>query len=110
MAFGSNRPALLASGNRQVLLIYTIENAKNFFVDDLLQTLSHQLENGPEEVQLLVSTCIWKLIANNYRGKHTIRSTSIPQKVILIRNSCVSTDQNSELFYILDTLHNILSN
>ncbi|XP_037032137.1 uncharacterized protein LOC119071380 isoform X2 [Bradysia coprophila] len=91
MAFGSNRPALLAS-------------------DVLLQTLSHQLESGTEDVRVLVGTCIWKLIANNYRGKHTVRSTSIPAKVISIRNSCVSTDQSSELFYILDTLHNILSN
>lgn len=89
---------------------------RNFFlffywtVDVLLQTLSHQLGNGSEDVQILVSTCIWKLIANNYRGKHTIRSTSIPAKVIQIRNSCVSTDQGSELFYIVDTLHSILSN
>lgn len=110
MAFGSsNRPALLTSG---IIFHFFIDNSLNPPIsspDVLLHTLSQQLETGSPDIQLLVSTCIWKLIANNYKGKHTIRNTSIPQKVMAIRNAFNTTDRSSELFYILEVLQTILS-
>lgn len=63
MAFNvSNRTALLTS-------------------DDFLYTIKLALDTASMAVQLLAVTSIWKLISQNYKGRHIFKNSIIYQKI-----------------------------
>lgn len=63
MAFNvSNRTALLTS-------------------DDFLYTMKLALDTPSMAVQLLAVTSIWKLISQNYKGRHIFKNSIIYQKI-----------------------------
>lgn len=68
------------------------------------------IESGSIEEQLLVTSSVWKLSANNYKAKHSIRNSSIVSKLtaLFIRLKALSSDDNpelNELLYVLEILN-----
>ena len=74
--------------------------------DEFLNLLNSTLTEGTPEEKLLVTVMIWKLIADNYKAKHTIKCTSIPRKL-----KSIAEDHNnpeSNLTEIVEIVINIL--
>lgn len=63
MAFSlGNRAAMLAS-------------------DELMYVLKNVITDGTADEQLMAVTCVWKLVANNFKGKHAIRNGTLMAKL-----------------------------
>lgn len=90
----ANRAALLAS-------------------DEYLYAIKSVIETGTVDEQLLAITSIWKLIANSYKAKHSIRNGSILSKIQTLSDRMQSTDTNdiksSELIDAINMVLQIFS-
>lgn len=74
--------------------------------------LKNVIDGGTSAEQLLIVISIWKLIANNYKSKHTIKSSSIATKLSNLSDR-LDNDSNcdrTELSCSLEILHQILNN
>lgn len=65
--------------------------------------MKHVLDTGAVDEQLIVVTSIWKLVANNYKTKHSIKSSAIPQKCLLLKRSL--SDRNDDVDDVTDELY-----
>lgn len=54
---------------------------KNFLSDDYLYIVQSILDNGTANEQLLIVSSIWKLIVQNYKGRHVIKNSRIYVKL-----------------------------
>lgn len=90
----ANRAALLAS-------------------DEYMYAMKYVIETGTADDQLLVITSIWKLIANSYKAKHSIRNGSIIPKIQALADRIQSTDstdrKSKELRDVIDTVIQIFN-
>lgn len=74
--------------------------------------LKNVIDGGASNEQLLTVTSIWKLTANNYKSKHTIKSSSISTKLSNLAHR-LDNDSNydrTELSCSLEILNEILNN
>ncbi|GAB0090183.1 hypothetical protein DMENIID0001_048780 [Sergentomyia squamirostris] len=80
---------------------------------DFLKIIKATLDDGADRnEQLMISIAVWSIVANNYRAKNAIKSTSIPGKIQRIQRMLVlegNTSEDNQLFMVLDTLTNILN-
>ncbi|XP_053687362.1 protein rotatin homolog [Sabethes cyaneus] len=79
-----NRPALLASA-------------------DFMHALKAVLDGTNVDEQLLVACCIWKLVANNQKGKAAIKSSPIPRRLdaLLKQRSLLHQCEDDDLYNVL---------
>lgn len=84
----------------------------NFFLDQFIYTMKYIIEHGTMDERLLVVTTIWKMLANNYKTKHSIKSSSILQKCAILKRSLseeTTNDTVGELLHTINVLESILN-
>lgn len=88
----NNRPALLAS-------------------QDYMYALKDVLDGTDSAEQLLVVSSIWKMIANNFKGKAAIKSSPIPRRLnaLLRQRSLLDRCEDDDLFNVLTIVVNLLN-
>ncbi|XP_055627670.1 protein rotatin homolog [Toxorhynchites rutilus septentrionalis] len=88
----TSRPALLASA-------------------DYMHTLKSVLDGTDCGEQLIVVSAIWKIIANNHRGKSAIKSTPIPRRLnaLLKQRSLLENCEDDDLFNVLNIVVKLLN-
>ncbi|XP_062560483.1 protein rotatin homolog [Armigeres subalbatus] len=88
----SNRPALLAS-------------------QDYMYALKSVLDGSDATEQLLVVSSIWKIVANNFKGKAAIKSSPIPRRLsaLLRQRSLLERCEDDDLFNVLTIVVNLLN-
>ncbi|XP_055593623.1 protein rotatin homolog [Uranotaenia lowii] len=88
----SNRPALLAS-------------------QDFMCTVKSVLDGENCSEQLIVASSIWKMIANNYKGKSAIKNSAIPRRLsaLLKQRSLKERCEDDELFNVLNVVVKLLN-
>ncbi|XP_065076156.1 protein rotatin homolog [Ochlerotatus camptorhynchus] len=88
----NNRPALLAS-------------------QDYMYALKSVLDETDPAEQLLVVSSIWKIIANNNKGKSAIKSSPIPRRLnaLLKQRSLLERCEDDDLFNVLNITVNLLN-
>ncbi|XP_055535031.1 protein rotatin homolog [Wyeomyia smithii] len=88
----SNRPALLAS-------------------TDYMHTLKAVLDGTNAEEQLLMACSVWKLIANNQKGKGAIKSSPVPRRLNALlkqRSLLPNCGNDDDLYNVLKIIIKIL--
>lgn len=93
MSFVSNnRPALLAS-------------------QDYMYSLRDVLDGTDPAEQLLVVSSIWKIIANNFKGKAAIKSSPLPRRLnaLLRQRSLLERCEDDDLFNVLTVVVSLLN-
>lgn len=62
--------------------------------DDFLCIVYNVLDDGKPFEQLLIVTSIWKLIAQNFKGKNAIKNSKIYEKLLKLNNAIKKMDSN----------------
>lgn len=88
----NNRPALLAS-------------------QDYMYALKSTLDGTDPAEQLLVVSSIWKIVANNNKGKSAVKSSPIPRRLnaLLKQRSLLERCDDDDLFNVLNITVNLLN-
>lgn len=63
--------------------------------DDFLFIVYNVLESGRLFEQLLIVTSIWKLIAQNFKGKNVIKNSKLYDKLLKLSDRIAKLDANS---------------
>lgn len=87
----NNRPALLSS-------------------DDYMYALKSVLDGSDPAEQLIVVSSIWKVIANNHKGRNAIKSSPIPRRLnaLLKQRSLLEHCEDDDLFNVLNIVVKLL--